>query len=192
MPSPIAHTLAGQLVAEACGARVGRRRWLSTAVVALVANLPDIDWIPGYLAGIPSAYHHYWTHSVAAALAVAALAGGIARCRGLRAVPAATTFGAVYLSHVVLDFLMSDVQLLWPLSDEFVRFAWPLLPALDLPPTSDGFFMRVLTWRNALVVAWEVVVFLPPLVALAVLRAVSFPGGSREILPDVPPAPPGN
>jgi len=190
MPSPIAHVLAGQLVAEACGARVGRR-WLTAALVAFVANLPDIDWIPGYLAGIPSAYHHYWTHSVAAALAVAVLAASLARCCGRPALPAAA-FGAVYLSHVVLDFLMSDVQLLWPLSAEFVRFAWPLLPALDLPPTSEGFFVRVLTWRNALVVAWEVFVFLPPLVAVVVLRAVSFPGGSREILPDVPPAPPGN
>ena len=70
MPSPILHTAAAASVA-----RLGLRErftWRDAALFAALANLPDVDFIPGLLAGEPLRHHHGITHSLAFAAAASA------------------------------------------------------------------------------------------------------------------------
>jgi membrane-bound metal-dependent hydrolase YbcI (DUF457 family) len=122
-----AHATAGYLAYETIRP-AGRHRpgWLAASV--LLANAPDLDFVPGLLLGHPGVYHRGMTHTIAAVLVVAAIAAlwGWWRGRPARAVLGTGTWAAVvYGSHLVLDFFTVDVRppygarFLWPLSDAY-------------------------------------------------------------------------
>ena len=126
MPSPVGHTLAGlsgyMLVRNHVGPYA--RRWVLFGSVVL-ANLPDLDFLPGLLLGDLRSFHHQATHSLAAVAAVTLSSIAIASWWKLDRFAWGTWGGSVYLSHVVLDLLVDDpsppfgVQLLWPFSESY-------------------------------------------------------------------------
>jgi membrane-bound metal-dependent hydrolase YbcI (DUF457 family) len=131
MPTPVAHSLAGLAVHFISPALRGRQRWLAGMVVVALANLPDIDFIPGYLVGEPRAYHWGPTHSLLAALMAGVMAGTIARRHKQRFTPWFAVAATAYASHVLLDLLLGPgapqsvgLQVLWPFSAE--RFMAPV------------------------------------------------------------------
>ncbi|MBI4538201.1 MAG: metal-dependent hydrolase [Gemmatimonadetes bacterium] len=193
MPTPIGHALAGYAVAEVTGIRLSRSHTVSAATAALVATLPDADYLPGLLWGNAALYHRFATHSLCAALLVGLLAGTVGWVRCGRFFPLLITVAAAYSSHLILDWLTPDtrgspgIQLLWPLTDRF--FYWPILPSLELE-RSDApgeFFASLLTIYNLRVVAFELAL-LGPLAALASVlprrlahrRAPWTPGGEVD------------
>src|SRR5579875_1342888 len=93
MALPVGHAAAGYLAYEAVRP-AGRHRagWLATAL--LLANAPDLDYLPGLLVGHPDAWHRGVTHSLAAA-------------RGL---PGRLALGAAlaWASHLLLDFVTQN------------------------------------------------------------------------------------
>ena len=141
MSSPLAHSLTGTaLLLAFAPEKPGRPRLLLTlAAGAVLANMPDVDFLAAVLTSAPrAAVHRTATHSLAAAIAAGLAAGGtlgellgVSRWRG-RAL--ATT---AWLSHLVLDLLSADsrppagLTLFWPLSSAFVP-PWPLLPEVDI------------------------------------------------------------
>src|SRR5262245_66644350 len=104
------HGAAGYLAYEMVRPAGGHRPGLLAAAVAL-ANAPDIDFLPGILLGHPGAYHRGVTHTLLAVVLVAvAVALGI-RFAGRGRVPIARAglwAGAVYASHLVVDFFTVD------------------------------------------------------------------------------------
>ncbi len=120
MPSPLGHGL-GALAAGIGGAGAaapGFALWRQVALLALIGMAPDLDLLWGR--------HSRETHSVGAALLVAALAAW-------QRWPVASTRGrifvavfAAWLSHAVLDTLSMDtsvpigVQVWWPFSQAYV------------------------------------------------------------------------
>src|SRR5579883_2594427 len=90
MALPVGHAAAGYLAYEAVRP-AGRHRagWLATAL--LLANAPDLDYLPGLLVGHPDAWHRGVTHSLAAALAVAA---GVTALAAARRLPGRLALGA--------------------------------------------------------------------------------------------------
>lgn len=122
MPLPLAHTAIGLTTAAVCeseGENEDRTaRLLRLAVVALLANLPDIDMLPGLLAaGDGHLFHRGPTHSL-----FFALAAGFAASRAWRIWPLApriswTAASLVVFSHVAADLLLTagPVSLFWPL-----------------------------------------------------------------------------
>jgi inner membrane protein len=165
MPSPVGHLLAGLCVYGAVPADRGRVVSQSgLAVAALVSIAPDLDLALNVLTG--RNYHQAHSHSVGAALiaglAVWALS---ARRRWPHSGRLGLTAGLAWLSHVGLDYLSVDtsppigLMALWPLSDDWHKFRWPILLPIS----------RHLEWaaqaRNVLAAAWEVVL-LGPLLAL--------------------------
>ena len=142
MPTPIGHALAGVAV----GAVLSRKRpFISPGrdlvMFSLLAQVPDLDFIPGILVGRPDAYHHGISHSLGACL----LLGLITGLWGWRkkadpadpAWPRALRWGImgflVVFSHLILDALNLDTRpphglpLWWPFTSRYYLF-YPLLP----------------------------------------------------------------
>lgn len=138
MPSPIAHSALGYVIYRLSrrhapilaqeSTRSGRPSRLSVIVVGL-SMLPDLDALPGIIAGDLARFHNQGMHSLPVGLVVACGAGGVAwlRCRQ----------GVVYWSvvvlvsyemHIVLDYLTfgRGVMLLWPLTS--TRYIPPITP----------------------------------------------------------------
>jgi hypothetical protein len=89
VPSPIAHSLIGLAIGVAAlrprgkPARVTlRTRALPLLGFAALANAPDLDFVPGLLAGDLNRYHHGPSHSMLWALGFALWAGLLARWGG--------------------------------------------------------------------------------------------------------------
>lgn len=177
MATPIGHGLAGAILGTALSTRALRTKAILAGVV--VANLPDLDFIPGLLIGRPSLFHHGISHSIGAALIAALLFGFIFR-RPYGFTRAATFFGLCYLSHVAIDFATQDtgreigIPALWPVSSE-LHIA-PLTVFGDVKRhdlTSSAVIMHNL--RNVLV---ELVVFVPMLILLLYARRTRHEDGA--------------
>ncbi len=90
-----------------------------------MANLPDLDFLPGLLVGRPALYHQGVTHSMGFALLVSLGTAALYRLCG-RPFSAVFHLGFLsYLSHLLLDALSPDgrlpygIPLLWPLSTAY-------------------------------------------------------------------------
>ncbi len=175
MPLPVAHSLMGYTIGESTRYRLSRNFWINVLILAVLANLPDVDFLPGFLAGIPNMYHHHQTHSLGFAVLIAMLGGAIAWFWQRRFWPG---FGLVFAavgSHLALDLLTQDfsdphgMMLLWPLTSEFYDVPWKVFLAVNKSDRSENFFVSLLNTANVRVVAIELAVMLP-LAALAALK----------------------
>lgn len=114
-------------------AAAGRLPWRETlwllAVAAVLACLPDLDYLPGLLVGELNRYHQLFTHSLLFCTVAAAVAAWLFRKTRLRP----PTVFAIVFSHLVLDLLTEDartpigIPLLWPFSEKPFQIA-PLFP----------------------------------------------------------------
>lgn len=137
MPSPIVHAALG---AGAALAFLPRKRASVLAGAALVALScwPDVDYVPGLLAGVLNQFHQGFTHSFLFALAGVPLAYPFLRRAMPREVPARPIVAVlllVALSHLLFDALTQDfrppigIPLFWPFTDLPVHSPWSLFPA---------------------------------------------------------------
>lgn len=133
MPTPVGHALGGIATgALLAGKRpfLGPRRDL--VLFALLAQTPDLDFLPGLIIGRPDAYHHGLSHSLGAALLVGLLTGLVGRRWGSPLRWGVMGF-LICWSHVLLDALCLDTSYpygvpLWqPLSAGYHLF-YPLFP----------------------------------------------------------------
>ncbi len=125
MPTPLGHSLAGFAV-YGFSARAQEHDRLDLLFLSVVlANAPDLDFIPGLLIGKPSLYHQGITHSLGFAVLVSL---GITWIYRLRGKPTSALFPLCFFScasHLVLDCLGPDgkapfgLPLLWPISNEY-------------------------------------------------------------------------
>ncbi|MGI8783880.1 MAG: metal-dependent hydrolase [Acidobacteriota bacterium] len=140
MAFPVGHAAAGLAAARALGAPVGERAvW--TLGIALLAVVPDFDYILVWPLGYSRAqYHRTWTHSLLVAAAVA-LVVALAHARLTRKPfswrPLLIYF-AVVASHGIVDVLMVDnrsehgVPLFWPFLPERLGWRSPFVPFYEL------------------------------------------------------------
>ncbi len=155
MPSPIGHSLIGLAIGVAAmpgetpgtplPRRLFRRRWMLLGCM-VVANLPDIDFIPGLLVGDMNAYHYNLTHSIGWAVLV-----GFGLWFLLRAVRPRTGLACLVLllallgSHLLADFWCEDrsppygMPIYWPLSNRWHTAERPLFMAMDKDTFRDVF-----------------------------------------------------
>jgi membrane-bound metal-dependent hydrolase YbcI (DUF457 family) len=147
-----AHTAAGYLGYEMIRPAGGDRPGLLMAAVTL-ANAPDLDFVPGILLGHPGAYHRGFTHTIVAAVAVTGLVmlgARLARRRGKAALRAGLWAGAVYASHLLLDFFTADAtpphgaQFLWPFSHAYYLSPVTVLPEIIIDPSGRAAFLASL------------------------------------------------
>lgn len=118
MAFPPAHMLVGIGLAEVVRSVVPLPKWKARAVAASLAVLPDLDFLIGIVAaGVGSAYHGTFTHSVFITVVVGLAAWTVAgRAWGVLA-------GVGYGSHLLVDLLddrgRTNVLLGWPFSDQY-------------------------------------------------------------------------
>jgi membrane-bound metal-dependent hydrolase YbcI (DUF457 family) len=113
------------------------RPWLALPVAAVLATLPDADFVLGLATGKAGAYHGTFTHSITATLVVALFAGVVANWRwGVLA-------GAGYGSHLLVDLLdergRTNVLLAWPWTS---RQAHGIASVFPTVPFDQGYGIR--------------------------------------------------
>ena len=167
MPTPIAHT--GFALAVALAARPSGRpdtaAAMDAATLIVLANLADIDFLPGVLVGNAVAWHHGATHSILFAGLTASIAlflraarppgGVLAGTRGTPLRPSARwglACSLAALSHPVLDWLTGEagadvqtygIEAFWPVSTTRYMSDWHAFGAYHID--TMGLFGGVLT-----------------------------------------------
>jgi inner membrane protein len=171
MALPIAHAAAGYLVHRAerrfpGGDRPSIEGWRRVAVLMLIGNLPDMDFVVGFVIGRPGLLHRGVSHTVLAGVLFGVAAGAFMRWRWReRFASAALVFGAAYLSHLVIDYFTIDsrppagAQFLWPFSSEYFLSPVTIFGEIYIDGrTRAGFLSTVLAWPTVVVLAREIVI----------------------------------
>jgi inner membrane protein len=168
MPLPLAHGLLGAGVVAAVLPRgflsEPRRLFAALLAGAFAANAADLDFLLVF-ALRSRAWHRGFTHSLSFALAVGAL---LVLWLGRDRLRQALAYGLAFASHALLDCATTKegggVELLWPFTS--ARFApgwWGLSELPSRLPPAD--ILRAL--------AFELLLFAPPLLAVLFLRSLS-------------------
>jgi inner membrane protein len=185
MPLPIAHSMMGYAiaeVAEAANVRLTGKKWLNVSIFVALANLPDCDFLPGFLLGEPNRYHQWFTHSIGFSI-LAGLFGGLFYWRRNQVRPPIAEnqerFGLhgifislAVLSHLVLDLLTWDssppkgMMLFWPFDTKHYDVRWSLFLSSQRDNVSATFFSSLLNWHNFKIALREFLI-MAPLVGLA-------------------------
>ncbi len=183
MPLPVAHSLMGYALSEVTPVRLAKKKWLNVAIFAALANLPDIDFLPGFLHGRPNSFHHSFVHSLGFALFVG-LAGGLIYYWRQRRKPATfakqqeathgfwpyfVAIGVTVLSHCVLDMFTVDtappygMPVLWPVDTRYydVDVRWDVFASINKSDDSATFFQSLLQWHNFMVALQEFLIMTP-------------------------------
>ncbi len=178
MPSPVGHSLVG--IALGAAWLLPRRKYSEIARAAwhvrwpmagcvVLANLPDIDYLPGIFSGDLNAYHHFYTHTPGWCALVAA--GIWCALRGIRGAASAGDFAwilALLMSHLAADWATEDfrppigIMALWPFDAGF--HISPVTIFLHLKKDSFGDFAQ---WHNVKAALVEAA-WCGPLVVLAI------------------------
>lgn len=174
MALPIAHATAGWVLHRLDGRRTVFRGWPRALTYMAIGNLPDADFLLGFVAGEPGHFHRGVTHTVLAAVVFGATVGGFLAWRIRdRWWSAAAMFATVYGSHLALDWLTIDqrgpagAQFLWPFSDAYYIAPVTFFTEIIIDGrTRLGFLGTVLDWPTLGVLARE------SLIALAVVGVV--------------------
>lgn len=146
MPSPIAHSVTGYALTRLpflktkltqaqkrhkISSRLSAVAPLLTVYGIFVSNIPDLDFLPQVITGLP--FHRGPSHSLFVAVVISALLAWpvhkLQKQLGYK-----TIFGitlCLYGAHLFLDLFTTGgkgVPLLWPLSDVGFRAPFPLFP----------------------------------------------------------------
>jgi inner membrane protein len=178
MPSPLGHSLAGYIIHQATDSRVARNGWQLLVLYILVANSPDLDFIPGFFIGEPNRYHHGISHSIGFALAfsvgLSTLRFFLRRDRFWRKLG---IFFLLYSSHLGLDYLSTDTSpphgqpLFWPLSSTYYIAPITLFPDIRRVSNSVGdFVVSLACLHNLWAACLEFLLLFPLLLIVQALR----------------------
>jgi len=132
MATPLGHGIIGLALAQFGGNARPRRAWVWLGFAVVAAGAPDLDFVPGVLAGDANLYHQQGSHSLPAAVVFGLVVAGLTWGRVSRPAVIGALAGIMYASHLVLDCLTTDgrapygIPLLWPFSDMY--FISPFTP----------------------------------------------------------------
>jgi hypothetical protein len=176
MPSPVAHILAGGFLYLAGTTRKPASRLILGATIS-ASIAPDFDFLPGFLIGKPSAFHHGISHSSGFAVLFGTAVFLMLRCSNHRDVAIRATLMAsfAYGFHAVLDAVSvgegaKAVPLLWPFSWQEFGINIGLFGHFHHDGLADGIW-SVVVWGNLPALARELTVMGAPLLLLLLWRA---------------------
>jgi len=174
MPLPVGHALAGIAFFETRPGLFFKNRWADAIFFIFLANLPDADFLPGFLLGFPNRYHHGIFHSLGAALTAALIIGWLFSLKQGHALKFCSFVFIVLCSHLLLDFFTRDftapygLPLFWPISNRYHIAARPVFTNITRSPHSANFFSSLFSLHNLKAALLEIVL-LGGIVLLAIL-----------------------
>jgi inner membrane protein len=155
MPSPIGHALSGIAFRQARPGVFFAKPWHEVVFFLFLANLPDLDFLPGILAGFPNTYHHGIVHSLGFAVAAAAAGGWLFHHFWKRSFRQVTVIiFLMYVTHLLLDYFAGDTKppygmpLFWPFSNEYFLAPRPLFLNIVRSSRSNDFFSSLFNRHN--------------------------------------------
>jgi len=165
----------------------GKAFWLSLAGIGILANLPDVDFLFGFVAGSPNLYHRGWTHSLGFVLIVMAGAAVFSfflqkriDFRWIR------ISGLLVFFHLILDLLTMDrsapygIQFFWPLSRHYVISPLVVFRDVEKSAAAATFITSLFSRHNGLTVLSEIVIFAPWVALRHYTGRFRKPGNVRE------------
>lgn len=168
MSTPIGHSLAGFIITGKPRQNSRLSALLAAVGVIGATNLPDIDFIFGYVRGNPNQYHHQWTHSLGFALLVSLLVlctwRIVKKQWNLRL--GFLTFMLV-VSHLVIDLFTMDrsapfgMQLLWPFNDRYYIGRPAIFMDVMKASTQKAFVPSLFCYHNLKTVMRECCLLIP-------------------------------
>src|SRR5437660_9709228 len=133
MATPVGHSLAGYAIYRFLVPGEDRRSAL-LLVAVVTANAPDLDFVPGIIAGAPAMYHQGVSHSLAFAAAAGVIGAVMLRAAAGTVARIVFLLGFLcYSSDLVLDLFGPatrppyGIPLFWPLTDHTFLSPVPLL-----------------------------------------------------------------
>ncbi len=189
MCSPVGHSLMGAVIYVAFNRdRLNvKENWKGYLSYVIVANVPDLDIIPGMLKGDINLYHHQITHTLFFAALFTLGVYVFYRPRGekitLRKV---LPFFLLYLSHLVLDFFAVDTkppygeELFWPFTANY--YISSVTPFLDI--VRGRTLLSAINMHNLKAVLVEIAAFGPILLVAMLYQKsrVSFKELHNDVL----------
>jgi inner membrane protein len=170
MPSPLGHSLMGYTICRATIKPHVAHDWKLIALCVFAANAPDLDFLPGLFVGDLGRYHHGASHSVIFAVFLGILAGTLFSRR-------IYAFGmgfSLYLSHVLLDYLVQDpspplgIPLFWPVTGEYYMAPFAFYRPFNYPTSfAEPVLSTVFSFHNFLTMMTEILFLLPLLVLVS-------------------------
>ncbi|MGA8262099.1 MAG: metal-dependent hydrolase [Arenicellales bacterium] len=168
MASPVGHIIIGIGLGSATSRRRPSAWWLVFAAFAACA--PDLDFLPGLLAGDVNRYHQLASHSLTAMVlfgVASGLAGGYFRGNPWRIGLGAALF---YGSHLAVDLFTRDVRapygipLFWPFYNGHFMAPWTVFGGVQHGVPGDSlrtFLGDLFSLSNLVGVGTEVAVLGP-------------------------------
>lgn len=178
MPSPLGHLLMGYIIHDATARPAEAKRWQTMAFALVAANVPDFDFIPGLLIGMPRYYHRGITHSLGFAILFALVTSLLLRGRKRDSLGryVVLSFG-LYCSHLVLDTLSRSrgVPLFWPLSNDYVVAPFAFFPGLqgELALSLDA-IVGLFSLHNVVTLSTELFFLLPLMLLLRLWKLARY------------------
>lgn len=153
--------------------------WRMIALFVVVANLPDLDFLPGFLVGDPNRYHHlYLSHSLGFAVFVGAIFGLYFFVKHKRRFwPGFLIFTGVCFSHMVLDVFTLDtgepfgLPMFWPLTHDYFYSPISIFMSVNKEGSNIEFIESVFVFGNLWVVLWEIAVVLPIVLLIKLIKS---------------------
>lgn len=186
MPLPFGHSLMGYALYKTMPQETRVISWRMFLLFVLLANLPDIDYLPGFLQGNPNKFHHHFTHSLGFTVMVGWILATYSYLKKRkRFLTYFLMFAGVCFSHVVLDFLTADysqpygVPLFLPFSNRYFISPITVFMSIDKSNSSNIFIQSLFVMHNFWAALWEIVVFIP------VLSIINLRNKRRKWLPNV-------
>jgi len=106
-------------------------------IFVILANLPDVDFIPGLILGDPNRFHHVISHSVIFLVVVAFLLGKFDFvCEKKGYFKKVSILSFLLLGHMLIDFFTVDtreplgIDLFWPYPRYFIS-PFPVFPSFN-------------------------------------------------------------
>ena len=168
MPTPIAHSLCGYIIYSSVKIKDDKINWKTLFSFIVLANLADLDYLPGIYINKPNIFHHGLSHSIVAAIIVGLSISVIYKFNSEKKFfKNFILFSSLYLSHVVLDFFTVDTsiplgeQLFWPFTNEYYISSISLFRDISKGSTTNSFFLSVFEFYNVITGVTECMIFLP-------------------------------
>ena len=146
-----------------------RRQWEGLVLAVFMANLCDLDYLPGLVTGDLNAWHHMYTHSIGWVILA-----GVGTCLVWKGLQPATEekylvlLLAALVSHLALDWLTEDgsapygILLGWPFSLERTLSPVALFPKASKDTLAD-------LWQSANLAPFAVDLAMGSVLVLAAL-----------------------